>query len=261
MIGGQSGGGRDVENRRVDAVRVGRSLRALRIRRRWRQSDLGARAGISAAQCSRLERGDLRGVRLAHVEAVCTALGADLDVRVRWHGEGLDRLLDADHAALVNSIVRRLDRVGWESHVEVSFNEYGERGSIDVLAWNPIRRGLLVIEVKSVVPDVQATIASLDRKMRLGPVIARRRGWAAIVSGSLLVVGESSTSRQRIATHADLFNRAYPDRAHSVRRWLVDPVGRLAGLIFLRNDPPDRATHRFRGKQRVRRSQAGRVIP
>lgn len=143
----------------------------------------------------------------------------------------------------------------------MSFSEYGERGSIDVLAWHAASRALLVIEVKSVVPDIQATIATLDRKARLGPAIARRRGWQATVVGALLVVAESSTSRQRVAMHAELFNRAYPDRAYAVRRWLRDPSGRLAGLIFLRNGLPDRAMNRTSDRQRVRRRQTGANVP
>jgi hypothetical protein len=59
----------------------------------------------------------------------------------------------------------------------VSFSRYGERGSIDVLAWHPRRRALAVFEVKSVTPDMQAMFVGLDRKGRLAPGIARERGW------------------------------------------------------------------------------------
>lgn len=119
----------------MDALRVGRSLRALRVRRRLRQADVAAKAGISRSQYSRIERGSLRGLPVGDLQSACAALGADMDVRVRWHGEGLDRLLDAAHADLVNRTVRLLTDAGWESAVEVTFNEYGERGSVDLLGW------------------------------------------------------------------------------------------------------------------------------
>ena len=65
-------------------------------------------------------------------------------------------------------VVRRLRALGWDVAVEVSFSRFGERGSIDVLAFHPARRALLVTEVKSVTPDMQAMLAGLDRKARLG---------------------------------------------------------------------------------------------
>ena len=65
------------------------------------------------------------------VDTVTQALGARLDLRVLWRGEGLERLLDRRHAALVDLVVRRLRRYGWQVVVEASFSIYGERGSID----------------------------------------------------------------------------------------------------------------------------------
>jgi hypothetical protein len=55
-----------------------------------------------------------------------------LDVRVRWRGEGLDRLLDEGHATVVDRLVALLESLGWQTWLEVTFNDYGDRGSIDV---------------------------------------------------------------------------------------------------------------------------------
>jgi transcriptional regulator with XRE-family HTH domain len=236
----------------MDTLRIGRSLRTLRIRRRLRQADVAAAAGISPSQYSRIECGEIRRMPLEDVETVCTSLGADLDVRVRWHGEGLDRLLDAAHADLVNRVVRLLATNGWESAIEVTFNHFGDRGSVDVLGWQPAARALLVIEVKSVIPDAQSMIAAHDRKTRLAEVIGRSRGWEPDLVGSLLVVADSSTSRQRVHDLADLFAKAYPQRAVDVRSWLRDPSGHLRGLLFLRNSRPGGAKERAPGRERVR---------
>jgi len=151
-----------------------------------------------------------QGSDLRRIESICRALGANLDVRVRWRGEGLDRLLDEAHARLVETIVKRLQSFAWECAVEVSFNDYGERGSIDVLAWHPSARALLVIEVKSVVPDVQATIFGLDRKARLGPKVAAARGWDVVTTSRPLVVRETSASRRRIDGVESVFEVAFP---------------------------------------------------
>ena len=41
----------------MDALRLGLQLRALRIRRRWRQLDVALRAGVSRGTISNIERG------------------------------------------------------------------------------------------------------------------------------------------------------------------------------------------------------------
>jgi transcriptional regulator with XRE-family HTH domain len=220
----------------MDPVRLGRQVRALRRRKRLRQVDVAARAGVSSSSVSRLELGEIQTMTLRALEAVARSLGARLDVRLSWNGEALDRLLDADHAALVEIVARTLRSLGWEVVVEASFAIRGERGSIDVLARHPAG-SLLVVEVKSVVPDLQLTIVTLDRKARLAREIARERGWAvppdAIVS-RLLVVAEGRTARRRVEQHAETFRAAFPARGQAVRRWLASPgPGQLAGLLFV----------------------------
>lgn len=124
--------------RLVDVARFGRAIRALRRRRRWRQIDLASAAGVSATQVGRIERGESRRLPADTFDRVAQAAGASLDLALRWKGEGLDRLLDEDHARLVELVVLKLQALGWEVAVEVSFSRFGERGSIDVLAFHPI---------------------------------------------------------------------------------------------------------------------------
>lgn len=113
---------------------VRRSVRAVRVRRGWRQADLAAEAGVSRSVVGRIERGLRAGLTLDAVDAVAAALDATAKLALAWHGEGLDRLLDEAHARLVEETVRRLRGWGWEVAVEVTFAVSGERGSIDVLA-------------------------------------------------------------------------------------------------------------------------------
>jgi transcriptional regulator with XRE-family HTH domain len=237
----------------LDRLRIGRSLRAIRIRSGLRQVDVAARARVSRAFVSKLERGAFRSTDLARVEAVCAALGADLDVRVRWRGEGLDRLLDEGHAALVDRIVAMLRTEGWEVALEVTFNDFGDRGSIDVFACHPREQHLLVAEVKSVVADAQGTLAPLDRKVRVAPKLARERDWTAIQVSRLLVVAEGSTNRRRTERFGALFDAALPDRGWQVRRWLGAPDRPLNGLLFLSDAPRGSVRRTTAGRSRVRR--------
>jgi transcriptional regulator with XRE-family HTH domain len=235
----------------MDLGRVGRGIRALRQRRGWRQSDLASAAGVSRPVVGRIERGDSAAVAVGVLDLVATTVGAQLDLALRWHGEGLDRLLDEAHAGIVEELVEWLRTHGWEVAVEVSFSRYGERGSIDVLAWNPGRRALAVFEVKSVTPDMQAMLVALDRKARLGPAIARDRGWHPAVVARILVLADTSTNRRRLGRFGSMIDAALPAGTREVRRWLEDPrAPGIAGVWFLAHDRP---TARISGgRRRVR---------
>jgi transcriptional regulator with XRE-family HTH domain len=218
----------------VDRFRFGRQLAALRRRRGWRQDDLAAVVGVSRGLISRIERGGGDRLTIRVLEAIVGALGARLAWYLDWQGERLDRLLDAAHAALVEQIVRTLRGFGWLVATEVSFNHFGERGSIDVLAFHPRAQAILVGEAKSVIPDVGATLMTLDRKVRLAPSLAKERGWDARSVSRLLIVREGATARRRVAQHAATFANAFPVRGQALRRWLRDPSGGpIAGLWFL----------------------------
>jgi transcriptional regulator with XRE-family HTH domain len=230
----------------VDAIRTGRQLRALRHRQRLTQDDVAERARTSRSQVGRAERGHADELRLVDLERVPRALGARLDLRISWNGEALDRLLDAAHASIVDHVVANLTTLGWETAVEVSFNVRGERGSIDVLARHRGTNLGLVVEVKSVIPDVQATLMTLDRKARLAPAIARELGRPVSGTARVLVVGESRTSRRRVDAHRAVFDAALPARTVEVRRWLAHPNAEapLRGIWFLSSGRPTTARHR-----------------
>lgn len=229
----------------MDLVRIGLAIRALRRRRGWTQAELGRRAGCSRSEISRIERGQARN--LDRLERVLAVFGARLSVKVLWQGEELDRILDRGHAVLVDSKMELLGRSGWVSIPEATFNVYGERGSIDILAWHPIARILLVIEVKSVVPDIQATLAGVDRKVRVARVLARERGWNPTGVGRILVLPDDRTARRRIDAFATTIRRAFPARTSEVRRWLQKPAGELSGVLFLTDSQQPRARHRVGG--------------
>jgi transcriptional regulator with XRE-family HTH domain len=219
----------------MDPILFGRGVKALRHRKRWRQDDLAAAARVSRGVIGRIERGHADRVTVATLDKVAAALGGRVTCRLTWNGEGLDRLLDAEHAAIVEAVVRALRAADWLVATEVSFSVYGERGSIDVLAFQPGARVVLVDEVKSVVPDVQATLVTLDRKERLAMQIGRERGWEPVAVARLLVIGENRTARRRIEAHAATFENTFPDRAREIRRWVAAPDARrpLRGLWFL----------------------------
>jgi transcriptional regulator with XRE-family HTH domain len=236
----------------VDAVRVGGQFRALRVRKQLRQEDLGRASKLSRPIISRIERGLIESMTVGTLVRAAAPLGAIVDVRLRWNGEQLDRLLDEAHARLVEYVVALLRAAGWDVAVEVSFSVWGERGSIDVFAYHRASGIVLAIEIKSVVPDSQATIHGLDRKARLAPQLAAERGWDCRAVARMLVIGSSPTSRRRVAQLAATYDAVFPNRGQALRRWLRNPEGAVSGLLFVAYAPPGSASGVVPGRQRVR---------
>jgi transcriptional regulator with XRE-family HTH domain len=249
----------------VDDQRVGRILRALRRRRGWRQSDLARRARCSQATVSRAERGHLPAVPI--LRRLLAALDASLALDVRWRAGALDRLLDEEHALLVGAVAALLSASGWSVRLEVTYSEFGERGSIDVVACWPALGILLVIEVKTDLAAVEAVLRKLDEKVRLAPKVVRERfNWEVKHVAWLLIMPESSTLRRRAARQATVLDRVFPARAAAIRTWIQRPTGPIAGLWFLSVSHGATDIRRRGGRERVRAparpsgSPAGRQV-
>lgn len=233
----------------MDEQRVGRILRALRHRRSWRQDDVATKGGVSQDAVSRAERGQLEGMTLGRLAAIVRALEADLVVTIRWRAGDLDRLLDEGHAALAGRCAQELFDLDWDVRPEVTYSVWGERGSIDLLAWHGATRTLLVIEVKTELTSVEETLRRHDAKTRLASGIAADRfGWQARTVGRLLLLPDLATARRRVERHDPVLRKSYPQRRADVRLWLRAPWGAMSGLRFMS------APHLVRG----RRVQAGR---
>jgi transcriptional regulator with XRE-family HTH domain len=132
-------------------IRLGTAIRLLRQRRRWTQAELGARAGVSDTTISRIERGHIRSLTVGTIQDVAGELDVRIDLVPRWRSGDLDRLLNRRHSTLHELVARWFGEVlpDWVLAPEVSYSIYGERGVIDILAWHPGRRALLIIELKT----------------------------------------------------------------------------------------------------------------
>jgi transcriptional regulator with XRE-family HTH domain len=228
---------------------VPRAVRALRIRRRWRQQDLAGRAGMGRDTVSRVETGRLDALTIGTLDRLVSGLNGVLVVDVRWRGADLDRLIDRAHAHLSEAAARRLARAGWEARAEVTFNHYGDRGSVDILALHPPTRTVLLVEVKSRIGNLQDLLLRLDVKVRLADVLAQGLGWPRPDRAvRAIVLPDDRTARRTVRTHRALF-APFTLRGRAATRWLSDPVP-TAGLLWF-EQPAD--TDRT-GVMRVRRS-------
>ena len=213
---------------------VARSLRAIRRRKGWSQRRLAAQLNISQSELSRRERASLEDCSVAEVERWGIALGAHVSVDVRTGGER--PLKDERHARLQVCLVGLLTRHGWTVLVEHSFNQYGARGRIDVLAHHPIAHALVVVEIKTRLVDVGDILGRLDVKRRVAPILAREPSWPVSAVVPMLLILEQRTNRRRVADHAPVFER-YPMRAQPATAWLRRPRGPTPAGILLFASP------------------------
>lgn len=229
----------------MNDVRLGPVIRTLRLRRRWRQADLARAADVSPATISRLERGRVDATSLEVLRRVFAAVDARIELVPRWRGGDLDRLIDARHAGMIEVLVRRLSSLpAWIVQPEVTFSIRGEHGSIDIVAWHPALRALLIIEVKSSIDDVGGLVRQVDRYRRLAFEVARDRGWSPAVVGVWVVVADGRTARRRLAEHRTTLRRAFPADGHTMDGWIHSPDGNLSGLSFLPFGHPMRVGRR-----------------
>jgi transcriptional regulator with XRE-family HTH domain len=212
----------------MDGRRIGRALRAIRQELGWTQDELTRRSGVSQTRISSAELGAIDDFTIRTLERVAGTLGATFWGQIRWRGGDIDRLTDQDHAALVEGVISVLAQTGWLTVPEYTFNRYGERGSVDVVGWNAPSRTLLIVEVKSRLTDLQETLATFGRKLRIAPrELAVTHEWHAITTGRVLVIADTSGNRAAVSRHAATFDAVLPCR------WLARPEGVLAGIWFV----------------------------
>ena len=218
----------------MDDARAGRLLRSLRRRAHLTQRALGALVGLSQQQISQLELGRFDVVQTRTVRAAFRGVGASADWEIRWRGGAIDRLLDERHAALAGAVTRLLRRGGWQVIPELTYSEYGERGSIDLVAWHAASRTLLIIEIKTELTSIEHTCRKHDEKVRLAPKVVRERlGWRPVSVARLLVLPDHRTARRQVDRADAILGSIYPARGWAFRNWLRDPSGRGDGLIFV----------------------------
>lgn len=243
-------------------LHVGRIARVLRQRLGLRQVDVSERAGLGHDLVSRVERGRLDGLTIRSLRRVFEVFDAEVVVVVRWRGGELDRLVDRRHAVLAGRLAARLAGLGWEVVPEVSYSEFGERGSIDLLARHAETATLLVIEIKSELTSIEETVRRHDAKSRLGAKVARDRfGWVASSVARLLVLPDERTPRRHVARFADVLGRAYSSRGRAVSAWLAAPDGAISGLLFLSHADGARLRQRSGPVRRVSRPRTGPPAP
>ena len=166
-----------------------------------------------------------------------------------------DRLLAPDAVDVLRSaLIPRallLTRNEWDPLVEVTYSEYGERGSIDVLGLRRADASALVVEDKATFNAAEETMRTMDVKTRLAAkIVFDREGWRPRHVSRLLILEATMTNRRRVASHDALLSRAFPLRGDAARAWLRRPVGSVSALLFVPSSHPRTTGERGRPPSR-----------
>lgn len=182
-----------------------------------------------------IEDGRVAELRVGDVRNYFERLGARLQLSAWYEGALLDRLSDVEHADVVEAAVRNISTSGWPRvDAEVSFNEWGERGSIDFLGADEAKQAILIGEAKSAWGSLEQTMRALDIKVRLAPkVAADRLGWRPRHIGVVLAFPETGANRRVAQRYTATLLEAFPARNREIRQWLRSPDGHMRGLWFL----------------------------
>jgi len=140
---------------------------------------------------------------------------------------------------------------------EVSFNHFGDRGRVDLIARHPTLRHLQIVEVKTEIGDLQAMLGQLDVKVRLAPSIVRDLAWTAANVIPVLVFADAARTRRVVYAHDALF-RMFTLRGRAAVSWARHPTATPpSGLLWFVNLPNSRGMRVTRAK-RVRKAHGAR---
>jgi transcriptional regulator with XRE-family HTH domain len=211
-------GGRSLAPRLADLIRETRILIG------WTQRDLARRAGVSQAAICRIETVQAGVIDVLVIERVLGALGmrAELQVDGR-HLADRRRQRDAVHARVDGFLAHRFGTDGWLTATEVEVGEGAPRGWIDLLAFRPIDRALVVDETRTDLPDIGGLQRSVAFYERAAPAAARLLGWNPTRVVVLVTVLDTAVVARRLAENRDLVSRAFPSPVARFSAWVADP--------------------------------------
>ena len=204
----------------------------------WTQKELGRRADVSQSFVSAVENVRVGDLTFASATRLLEAMGAKLNVGVIAPFLG-DRELQRDsaHARCTAYVAGCLKRDGWQASTEVEIGgDDRSRGWIDVLAYNPVSRLLLVIEVKTEIRDLGAIERTLGWYEREAWAAAGRLGWRPRQAIGCLLLLATDANEARVADNGATFKTGFPIRATLLRQIVSEQVpaprgGRAIALI------------------------------
>lgn len=199
------------------------------------QAELAAAVGVSRAHIASIETGRVNP-SLDLVQRIGLALGLELQLVSRapvvLNSPAQRDLL---HAWCSGYVDRRLSAAGWHCQREVTIARGRTRGWIDLLAYDPRRRLLIVVEVKTSIDDIGDIERQLDWYLREAPALARSLGWRPVTTVGWVLALATTSVDEVLRRNRSVVARGFPARAREMRLIAtgsdLDPSRRGIALI------------------------------
>ncbi len=209
------------------------------------QLELAKAVGVSRPYVASIENGRANP-SLEVVERIGSALGLELQLLGRppvvINGPPQHDLV---HARCSGYSDRRLSGLDWQTRGEVAIVRGRTRGWIDLwyvdlLAFDPRRRILLVVEIKTWIDDLGSIERQLDWYLRESPAIARTFGWRPVRAIGWVFALATADVDEAIRRNREVIDRAFPGRARDLNQLLLggDSVEPSRGITLI--DPRNR---------------------
>ena len=203
------------------------------------QSELAIAAGVSRSLVAGIETGRVNAT-LDAVMRIGDALGLDLEVVGRRPVVVDPRPSGVVHGRCSAYVGRRLGRQGWSVRREVEITHGRWHGWIDILAFHPGSRTLVIIEIKTQIEDLGAVERQLGWYERAALDVAAAIGWRPTAVVSWLLLLQSDEVEAALRRERDLLRVGFAHRARQMREVLAGapPLAKGRGLALI--DPSSR---------------------
>ena len=204
------------------------------------QRELAGVVGVSRPLITAIESGQA-APSLDIVQRIAVALGLEIDIAWRLPVVADPKPGDRVHAWCSGHVDRRFRGHGWETRREQEVLLARAHGWIDLLAFDPRTRTLIIVEIKTQIHDLGAIERQLSWYERDAALTAQRHGWRPLRIETWLLVLASEGVDAALREQREVLRLAFPARASEMRQVLAGHVdvprsGRGLALI----DPASR---------------------
>lgn len=203
------------------------------------QLELARSVGISRSHIAGIETGRV-DPSLDLVWSIADRLGLDLELVARPPLAIARRRGDLVHARCSGHIDGRFRGAGWLTARELEVASGRAHGWIDILAFDPRSRTLIIVEIKTRLDDIGDVERQMSWYERNAFSLARSIGWLPKRSLSWLLLLASEEIESQLSLHRLVLRRAFPDRAPAMREILSDGAAQASRRGLALVDPTSR---------------------
>jgi transcriptional regulator with XRE-family HTH domain len=219
------------------------------------QQELAAATGVSRSHIAGIENGRVNP-SIDLVWRISDRLGIDVSFMAHTPAVIGRRSRDVVHAWCSGYIDGRLRRNGYLTARELEIATKSAHGWIDLLAYEPVTRTLVIVEVKTQLEDAGAVERQISWYERGTMVVAQGLGWQPERVLSWLLLLASDEVERAVRLHRPVLLRSFPARAPDMRLVLEDPRAILARRGLALVDSSSRRRWLLATRSDGRRSEA-----